>query len=461
MSRADGPFQYFNERSGGVTSEDLRGYAQTLKTSSTDFVSLADTLQGRVTAAQIQVSGPLEALLNPQQVPAIGSTREIAGASLFPSVLIGRWADDVDTFDAGVSGLNQRYTTAAGPDADQEARTEAKRSLDPEYEGLIDTLETGGNTIASTLESGPDASTLEQMLGDREIPVAALGLFPGVTVDDDVRQLAQARELMDELVADGLLDEPVDEDSLYFRWLLNAQRQDVDDSTIRDIIEEHDIDPEDFDVLDGLEEVQDRDGKSFFILPTDISGEDARLAVLMTYVFNAGTDYDEADDNSSTDNDFDETPYSADEIQRIMDRQGDNNWFSYNQDVGFVHGNGGRMATTPNGILMGLGGNIIQDVYSQKGGTTYGDIFMLNIDDPDDAEDVLREVIESGVQPTSEGAGSPTNLDMDRLLHHEERHSQQWAEEGYAKFLASYAWEQLTGGNGTEEGAGLADGGYE
>lgn len=32
--------------------------------------------------------------------------------------------------------------------------------------------------------------------------------------------------------------------------------------------------------------------------------------------------------------------------------------------------------------------------------------------------------------------------------------------EGYAGFLSSYLWEQLTGSNHTEEDAGLEDGGY-
>jgi hypothetical protein len=33
-------------------------------------------------------------------------------------------------------------------------------------------------------------------------------------------------------------------------------------------------------------------------------------------------------------------------------------------------------------------------------------------------------------------------------------------DEGYAKYVSSYAWQQLTGGDETEEDAGLSDGGY-
>jgi hypothetical protein len=52
-------------------------------------------------------------------------------------------------------------------------------------------------------------------------------------------------------------------------------------------------------------------------MPDDIDADETRRAVLMTYILNAGTDYGSASD----DNDFEETPYSADEVQRIIDRQ--------------------------------------------------------------------------------------------------------------------------------------------
>lgn len=248
----------------------------------------------------------------------------------------------------------------------------------------------------------------------------------------------------------------------YAEWLENAERNGVDPATIVQIARDHDIGSEDFEALADLPMVTDPDGWVYFELPDSISGEDAAAAVVMTAVLNAGTGYGAAGDEHGVDNDFEATPYSSAEIQRIIDRQGANNW-SYDDDVGFVHGNGGRLMTTPNGMLMGLGGNWLQDLYSQKGGTTYGDIFMLNIDGPgdEDAARLLREIAESG-SAWYDGDDGPFqgSLDLDRLLHHEERHSQQWADEGYWGFLGSYAWEQFTGGNQTEEGAGLSDGGY-
>ena len=95
-----------------------------------------------------------------------------------------------------------------------------------------------------------------------------------------------------------------------------------------------------------------------------------------------------------------------------------------------MHDNGGRLMTTPNGMLMGMGGNQLQDFFSEGGGSTWGDIFMVNIDDPADPAQTLRDMVDSGVMwyPTEggEGAEGRNQLDLDRILHHEERHSQQW-----------------------------------
>lgn len=243
----------------------------------------------------------------------------------------------------------------------------------------------------------------------------------------------------------------------YAQWLANAERQGIAPEVLVEIARRHGITPEDFEIFDGMKEIKDTDGKSFFLLPDDISGDDARKAVLMTYVLNAGTDYGDAGRRPGVKNDFAETPYSADEVQRIIDRQEDNSW-SYNDDVGFVHGNGGRLVTTPNGMMMGLGGNELQDLYSAKGGTAWGDTFMVNIDDPADPAAQLEDIVESGRAWYTDDNGKPYegSLDLDRLLHHEERHSQQWAEHEHL----GMGWRLLTDSRGLEEDAGLSDGGY-
>lgn len=286
----------------------------------------------------------------------------------------------------------------------------------------------------------------------------------GATTLDDARKGgeidAQVAELEQALRDAGLLTGPP-VSGYYRQWLENAVRRGVSLDTIKQIITEHHITPADFKILEGMEEIrEDEDGdgifKSYFLMPTNISGADAAKAVRMTYILNAGTDYGTEGEKT----DFAPTPYGSAELRRITERQRQNSW-SYSEDVGFVHGNGGRLVTTPNGMMMGLGGNLIQDQFSQHAGTTWGDTFMVNIDDPNDAAQQIREVARSGYAwYDSDNGPYRSKLDIDRLLHHEERHSRQWADEGYTGFLASYVWEQVTGGNETEEDAGLSDGGY-
>ena len=212
-----------------------------------------------------------------------------------------------------------------------------------------------------------------------------------------------------------------------------------------------------------MAEINDPDGKSFFLIPRGTSGDDARSATLMTYILNAGTGYGR---RASRPADFPETPYSADEVQRIIDRQNANTW-SYDQDVAFVDRNGGRLVTTPNGMLMGLGGNWIQQLFSRQGGTAWGDIFMVNVDDSAAPARRLRQIVESGHSWYTDRKGRPfeSNLALDRVLHHEELHSQQWAAKGHARMITAYVWEvfrdrMFRKTNRLEEDAGLADGGY-
>lgn len=268
----------------------------------------------------------------------------------------------------------------------------------------------------------------------------------------------------------GLLTGPVVPGSRYAQWLENASKNGVAPQTIVDIARTHNITPESFDVLNGLQEVKDEDRKSFFILPPGTSKEDAKRAVLMTYILNAGTDYDAAEAGrdgklgtaDDVQNDFEETPYSAAEVQRIIDRQNANSW-SYDQI--FDKGGGGSLATTPNGMLMGLGGPVM-DTIGVHGGTTYGDVFVMNIDGSKDPAAQLSEVIRSGASWGQDDSGVPfqSTLDLDRLLHHEERHSQQWAQKGFVWMARDYGLgaliEKKTGVNPLEQDAGLSDGGY-
>jgi hypothetical protein len=247
------------------------------------------------------------------------------------------------------------------------------------------------------------------------------------------------------------------------KWLENAACRKVSAEVIDDIARRHGIVPDSFGVLEESEEIKDPHGKAFFLLPPVAGGDHAREVVLMTYVFNAGTGYGKAGTQST---DFPDTPYSAAEIRRIINRQSANDW-SYSRDVRFVHRNGARLVATPNGILMGLGGNWIQRQFSQQGGTAWGDIFMLNIGGATDPAQQLRHIVRSGHAWCTDESGRAreTNLDLDRVLHHEELHSEQWAAKGYPRMLRDYSWEifreRVFGRiNRLEADAGLSDGGY-
>ena len=246
-------------------------------------------------------------------------------------------------------------------------------------------------------------------------------------------------------------------------WLENAERRGVPRHVVVEVARRHGITAESFQVLAKMAEIKDPDGKSFFLIPPGTSGDHARKAALMTYIHNAGTDYGRAGKQPA---DFPATPYSAAEVARIMKRQNANSW-TYTRDVGFVDRNGGRLVTTPNGMLMGLGGNWIQRQFSQRGGTTWGDIFMVNMGNLTDPAEQLRRIAESGHAWHLDGSGTPSesSLELDRVLHHEERHCQQWAAKGYAGMLRDYSWElvrEMVFGktNRLEEDAGLSDGGY-
>jgi hypothetical protein len=127
---------------------------------------------------------------------------------------------------------------------------------------------------------------------------------------------------------------------------------------------------------------------------------------------------------------------------------------------------GAAVATTPNGMLMSLGGKAT-DYAAFQGGSTYGDVFAVNINNVADPAGQLTEIIESGdmwYAGTTPGSAVQGSLDLDRILHHEERHSQQWAEKGTIvmgiDYGTGYYMDQHGMTNPLEEDAGLHDGGY-
>ncbi|AEF35440.1 MULTISPECIES: hypothetical protein [Mycolicibacter] len=220
-----------------------------------------------------------------------------------------------------------------------------------------------------------------------------------------------------------------------------------------DIVRRQRLSRDSFRALDAMEQITDPHGQSFFVIPRGAGGKQARHAVRLTYLLNAGTGYG----RTSTRNDFPETPYGVAEFERIVQRQRANRW-SYDA-VRAICNTGGCLVTTPNGLLMGLGGNRFHAQLTRRAGTMWGDLFMVNVDRGSDPMRRLREIVEAG-------RISPGGPELDRVLHHEEIHAQQWAALGSIQFPARYLAEEARvrifgGTNSFESDAGLCDGGYQ
>ncbi len=124
----------------------------------------------------------------------------------------------------------------------------------------------------------------------------------------------------------------------------------------------------------------------------------------------------------------------------------------------------GALVATPEGTMMAAAGpralralpNPV-DWFAARGGTTWGELYLVNGSHDDPAE-VLRTSVESGKRPP--GSGAPS---LARLLRHERVHSEQWARLGYARFIWAYVIRhdpRKPCDHPLEREAGLADGGY-
>ncbi len=517
-----------------AAAEDTRGRVSSVN-------QLVARLEQDHRQAVAAVSGMLEQSVADAPTEAVTTANRVLQQAEYAAGCLELFGTEIDTYNyhsaapRSISKLNAAYSAGfadgfgatyrdPGPAATLEERQTATEdysaawaagrnqllsSLNAEKARLDAALDAAASNVSTMLGQGPTTANLLSLWGAGVLPPYAPVLYPGTQFSGEDLPPAAQEELrqylldnpdvlfnpsaalaaviaglptgirtdiyveqqMEQLRREGLLIGP-NPGGLYEDWIRNTVENGVSVATVLAIARDHDIRPDDFAVLDGLQVTTDPDGKSFFVLDADMSGDEARAAALMTYILNAGTDYEGGD--------FAPTPYTSAEVQRIIDRQEANAW-SYDQDVAFVHENGGTLVATPNGMLMGAGGNWLQDLYSQGGGSTWGDIFMINQDDVDNPEELLNDIITGGFAPNS------SSLDLDRLLHHEEIHSQQWAEHGYAGFIAAYAdeqfdvevvWIDIEGdwipvavpvpvplirdgcGNSFEEGAGLEDGGY-
>ncbi|HNP55563.1 MAG TPA: hypothetical protein PK331_08945 [Gordonia sp. (in: high G+C Gram-positive bacteria)] len=245
----------------------------------------------------------------------------------------------------------------------------------------------------------------------------------------------------------------------YDAWLRAARRRGADDEELAAIATSNSLRRDAFDILGTMTALEDGSGRSYFLVPPGMSGADVARAAWLTYVWNAGTGYGDL-----ARRDFAPTPFSADEVLRIKARQAGNAW-SYARAVRVADAGGARLVTTPTGMLMGAGGNAALRMCSQLGGTTWGDIFLIN-SGARDAGPILAATVEAGrVVYRRDGQMCLGRLPLDRLLHHEEIHADQWAQRGPARFASAYLREALAAAslgrvNRFEAQAGLSDGGY-
>lgn len=132
---------------------------------------------------------------------------------------------------------------------------------------------------------------------------------------------------------------------------------------------------------------------------------------------------------------------------------------------------GGHLMTTPEGIVMGIAGDealrrfnlaelelgVPDAMWAQRGGTMYGDLFLVNppASQPDST---LVEIVSQG---------SVFGEDRHRLsdtLRHEKVHAEQWFEWGVDGFITEYFRNNNPHdpcGHPMEIEAGLKGGGYQ
>jgi hypothetical protein len=240
-------------------------------------------------------------------------------------------------------------------------------------------------------------------------------------------------ESLGRLKAAGLLpDEP---GALYREWLQRTLEAGL---TVQQIVQRARVEgvtAETFTMLDELEVVRDRDGRPYVRVK---SHEGARTIARLVELLNGGT------------------PSATDPRRSANDWSYDGPLWMHG-DVALVLNGGGAVVATPEGILMAAPGpkalGLVPSMaaaLSFAGGTTWGELFVLN-DSYDDPAGALRGVIEGG---------AVGNTALTPLLRHERIHSEQWAREGYVGFLARYLAAGKGCKNRYEREAGLVDGGY-
>lgn len=341
--------------------------------------------------------------------------------------------------------------------------------------------------VRQMLARGPNSADLRLLWRHGALPPYAPVLFPGTAFDDLRTPPELQAELVEYLLAHP--DELAHPDpaylallaglpaelrerfeigqrmeqlrrreprSLYEEWLARAVDRGLSLDEVLAQIESEQVTPESFDVLEGLARIEDPDGRVYYLLDS-VCSDRLREVAEAVELLNGGLPSESAW------------------------RRDANDW-SYEAASHVLSANGALVAT-PEGILMAMGDDAVSDLLSQRAGTTYGEVFLVD-GSPDDPEYELRDRVRYGYLEPYDAECPPPPLQD--LLQHERIHTEQWAEYGRWGMVESYAAESVSapdgftwssphqrlpgldlfpdeaepGENALEVEAGLEDGGY-
>ncbi len=488
-------FEYYPVPAGQVKSaaDATRNRASAIK-------RLADQVEADHRQAVAAVAGTLRDTIANAPTEAITTASAVQQEAEFAAGCLELFSLGIDNFNydstspRSVARLNSAYTAAAdnsfgatyhdpGATATQQEREQANdayttafsaaraaliRELTAEYNRLDGNLDDRATEIAAMLDRGPNLSDVQSMWRAGALPPYAMIVYPSYGLDDIAMPESAQREFVDYLLAhpdqftnaayttfllglgeaqrSRLVDGFVttlqdagrlegDPPDLYREWIWWTMLSGVPPAEMVRRAEQEGVTAETFKVLDGLDIFRTPEGRPYFLLDDDEGAKEiARAAELIN---GRQPSYSEA-------------------------RRDANNW-TYDgplwqqSDVSLVLDNGGAIVATPEGILMTAAGdsdlglpNLI-DLFSVRGGVTWGEMFVTN-GSHDDPAAVLRAAV---TQDTLNG------VPLGPLLGHERIHSEQWAYYGYYRFIYEYIREGFDPcENRFEQEAGWEEGGY-
>lgn len=370
--------------------------------------------------------------------------------------------------EPGATAADKQRAQADYDSAYGVARRAALKVLRAEYARLDRELDNTAGEIAQMLERGPNYSDVRRLWQAGALPPYAVLVYPSYGLEDlplpptvgrdlvayllahpDQFSVAEYNQMLTKLDAvakatliDGyeqaLRDAGAlegDANDLYREWIWWTLLTGMGPSDVVSRAQQEGVTASTFDKLDGLEIVRGEDGHPFFLLD---GSHDARDIARLTELING------------------RQPSFSDP------RRDDNDWsydgpLWFDSDAELVANNGGALIATPEGTLMAAPGPSsigipnITDLFSSKGGTTWGEIFVTQGSN-DDPQQRLRDIVTDG---------ELNGVDLTQLLGHERIHSEQWAAYGYARFIYEYLREGSDGcHNRFEEEAGWEAGGY-